>query len=218
MVVVDCIHQVVGKKSAKHHVHGVYYAEARWECPLYLSWMRSYWITGHFPHLLHLPISCCFLWSLCSWLNHGPSAKVNPSSYQWMSQHLGGEFSQLSHHVREDIGMIGRIYLAWIYLAWKDFPLISPFPCLDTQFVASGPSAPRRPLCESLVKHPAFVWTISTNIPVSSAPVWLLQVVGCLSQQSPAVQALTASEVPPRLSHTGQTVCPVSLAMGLQIS
>lgn len=29
-----------GKRSAKHHVHGVYYAEARWECLLYLPGMR----------------------------------------------------------------------------------------------------------------------------------------------------------------------------------
>lgn len=50
-----------------------------------------------------------------------------------------------------------------------------------------------------------------------AAPLWLLWVVRCLSHQPPAVQPLTVSEVPPRLSVTRQTVYPVSLAMELQI-
>lgn len=63
--------------------------------------------------------------------HYSPSAKMNTFILQVIVLVLGGEFSQQSHYVREDIGMIRRTYAPF-----QDLSFLSLLHYLETQLVA----------------------------------------------------------------------------------
>lgn len=111
-------------------------------------------------------------------INHGPSAERN-TLILW---YFRGEFSQLSHYIREDIGRVRRtIPLCRICLLPASSLIWNPVGSLR----CAHPPAPGRPLCASLAKHPA------DCLSQSSLLQQLLQMVECLSHSSAPGQSLT---------------------------